>query len=71
MKKAELIYTPENHIPMAAPTVTDDGGILLRFKKANEPIYESVSLEEFLKTVYQAVTHSEAQAAQARQPPNE
>ena len=49
-----MVYTPEAHIPIAGVTV-DHGVFYLKFKKNRASVYETMTLDQLLFLIVQAI----------------
>lgn len=52
--KKNMIYTPQQHIPVGEAVKTDTGELAIRVKKPNAPQYEIVPIGAFVTQVAQA-----------------
>ncbi len=50
-----MVYTPEAHIPIAGVTV-DHGVFYLKFKKSRTNIYETITLDQLVYFIVQALS---------------
>ena len=49
-----MVYTPEAHIPITE-VYAENGVVFMRFKKPKTQIYEVMTLDMFLSSVYQSL----------------
>ena len=57
-KKKNMVYTPQQHIPVGDAVKTDTGELAIRVKKPNAPQYEVVPIGAFLTQVAKAAEDS-------------
>lgn len=56
MVKPNMIYTPNNHIPIGEAVQKPDGSLALRVKRSSSDMYDEISMDKLFQDVVRKAT---------------